>query len=201
MTIRFIALLTVCVAIASLSMPRQSKSGIVITARDLDIAIVGRGYFQLLNPNTSEIRYSRAGSLQLNVDGQLFVEIDDTEWLLDPPIHVPSDWERIAILKDGKVQVLHAGTWIDLGQLQVALFTSTTGFEDPLRGNALAETQGPPIHCEPGGNSSGVIQQGWLETRTEFYRALSLRVLIAVLIASVLAIVTTYHRPGAIPKE
>ena len=125
MTTRYFALLAICIAIALLSLPRSSGFILTNTGRELDIAIVGRGNFCLVDHETAERRYTRSGNLVLDLNGQLAVNADNAKWTIDPPIQIPNDWERISVLTDGRVQTLQSGAWTDVGQLQLAIFTPT----------------------------------------------------------------------------
>ena len=106
MTIRYFAWLATCIAIALVPLPRSSKAVLTNTGLELDVAIVGRGNFCLVDQDSAECFYTRCGHLVLNSDGQLAVKTDGSQWRIDPPIHIPSDWERLAILTDGRVQLI-----------------------------------------------------------------------------------------------
>jgi flagellar basal body rod protein FlgG len=185
MTIRYLALLAVCIAIALLSLPRTLGPIVTKTGRDLDIMIVGRGSFCLLDEGAAEPRYTRFGRLQIDADGQLVVDADGAEWLIDPPIQIPGDWERIAVLPDGRVQTLEAGSWSDAGQLQLAVFMKTPPFDDDLAANLQLDIADPPTMYMPS-NVAGVIQQGWLEERPSILKDLGMHLLLAILAAGVL---------------
>lgn len=183
MTIRFLALLSVCIAIALLSLPNSSRLVVANTGRDLDIAIVGRGYFCMVGD--ADCLYTRSGALRLDANGQLVVDTDGGQWPIDPPIQFPNHWERVAFLSDGRVQTLSAGSWIDAGQLQLAVFQRTPAFNDELAANPYSDAVGLPSNHTPG-NGAGVIQQGWLEQRPSIQKALAISILLAILASCVL---------------
>ncbi|MEM6691990.1 MAG: hypothetical protein AAF664_21355 [Planctomycetota bacterium] len=106
MTIRFFGLLSICIAIAVLSLPHSADSILIRTGNEFDLAIVGRGNFRLIDADTVKCHYTRSGNLVLDENGCLAVEVDGKEWLIDPPIQVPTDWERLAVLPEGRVQIL-----------------------------------------------------------------------------------------------
>ena len=74
------------------------------TSNDLDIAIEGQGFFQILMPN-GEFRYTRDGSFRLNSTGQL---VTADGFLLQPPIAFPNDTLSITVGTDGTVSVITA---------------------------------------------------------------------------------------------
>jgi flagellar basal body rod protein FlgG len=170
MTIRYLALLTICVAIALLSIPRSEDFILVHTGRDLDIAIVGRGYLCLVDSETAELYYTRNGNLAVDLNGQLAVTIEGSQWLIDPPIQIPFDWERIAVLPDGRVQSLQAGIWSDAGELQLAVFVPTPAFDAPLIANGYSDAAGPPTQYAPG-NVAGVLVYWWVVCLPRFPRS------------------------------
>lgn len=183
MTIRFIAILTLCIAIALLTMPRAVESTLVKTGSEFDIAIVGRGNFCLVKRETADVHYTRYGSLSIDINGQLVVGIQGSQFLIDPPIQIPTDWERIAFLADGRVQTLQAGNWQETGQLQLAVFTPVPEFEDTLIANPHSDDNGPPLVTSPG-QSSGFIQQGWIEQSPSDLNQIAIRLFFAILAAS-----------------
>lgn len=82
---------------------RDTSAGpLVSTGNPLDIALEGNGYLSV--QTTSGIRYMRAGSFQMNSDGEVITGLGDK--LLgesDQPITIPSDIESINISSDGIV--------------------------------------------------------------------------------------------------
>src|SRR5690242_18709855 len=65
------------------------------TGNKLDLAIDGRGFFQVLLPS-GETAYTRAGNLSKNDQGQIVTE---DGYLLQPAITVPGDATDISISK------------------------------------------------------------------------------------------------------
>ena len=72
------------------------------TGRDLDIAIEGDGFLQVLMPDGA-IRYTRDGSLNTNADGQL---VTASGYLLEPAITLPTGTRSVSIGPDGTVSAL-----------------------------------------------------------------------------------------------
>ncbi len=130
-----------------------------ITGNTYDMAIAGRGYFQISMPDGS-IGYSRDGSFSLNGDGEI-VNLDG--YPLEPGITVPADATQVDISEDGMVQVKVPGTIAtqQIGQIQIAVFQNDAGLE-AVGGNILLETDasGTPTVGNPTDVGFGAIQQG-----------------------------------------
>ena len=60
----------------------HTQGNIAQTENSLDLAINGRGFFQILKPN-GEINYTRDGSFQVDSNGQL---VTSSGYVLDPTI-------------------------------------------------------------------------------------------------------------------
>ena len=72
------------------------------TGRELDLAIEGRGFFQVEDPS-GKIVYCRAGHFSQNSSGQIVIESAKTGRLLEPAITIPNDATSIAISPEGVV--------------------------------------------------------------------------------------------------
>lgn len=188
MSVRYLILLAICIAICFVSLPRQSSTILSATHRELDIAIVGRGHLCLFAPETLERRYTRNGHLIIDPDGQLMAKVDGQQWLLDPPINIPSDWERITFLPEGRVQYLLADSWIDVGSIELVVFPASVDETSLLSAN-LYEEYGVPIPNAPG-RGAGFIQQGWLEQSTSPISEVAIRISLVLVAALVLGRVT-----------
>lgn len=140
----------------------HTQGTIVITGNSLDLAVNGEGYFQIQMPDGTT-DYTRAGSLQLNADGQI---VTADGYLVLPGLTVPQDALDISIDKTGQVQVKLAGTTDTqtIGQVQLAMFPNDAGLES-VGGNLYVETaaSGAPIVGNPGGDGFGLIEQGSIE--------------------------------------
>src|SRR5260370_20739730 len=64
-----------------------TQGAVTATGNKLDLAITGRGFFQVLLP-TGETAYSRAGNLSVNDQGQL---VTQDGYLIQPAISIPQD--------------------------------------------------------------------------------------------------------------
>jgi flagellar basal-body rod protein FlgG len=133
------------------------------TGNQLDLAIQGRGWFQVVGAN-GETLYTRAGSLNQNALGQL-VTVDG--FTITPAITFPNNAVAITVSQSGVVSVTLDGQTApqQLGQLTIANFANDAGLT-PLGGNLYKQTaaSGAPIVDVPGNPGFGTISQGYLES-------------------------------------
>lgn len=141
----------------------HQQGNILQTDNSLDLAISGRGFFQILMAN-GDINYTRDGSFQLNSNGQM---VTSGGLELEPGITIPDDAVSITIGRDGTVSVLQPGssTPSQVGQIQIADFVNPAGLE-PIGENLFRESvaSGTPNLGTPGENEFGSLVQGSLET-------------------------------------
>jgi len=134
----------------------------VQTNAPLDMAIEGRGFFQILLPDGT-IAYTRAGEFQLDSEGQV---VTSNGYTLQPAINIPADATGITIGRDGTVSAMLPGqaTPTQIGTLEVVDFINSAGLQ-PKGENLLLESasSGPPQVGTPGLNGLGVLLQGELE--------------------------------------
>lgn len=132
------------------------------TGNRYDLAIQGRGYFQLTLPS-GETGYTRDGSFQLSDQGEL---VTADGYPVQPGITVPPDAIDIAISRTGEVQIKTAGSaeMQTVGQLQLANFVNEAGLE-AQGGNVLLETaaSGTANIAAPGEPGFGLTMQGFVE--------------------------------------
>ncbi|GAB4575093.1 MAG: flagellar basal-body rod protein FlgG [Rhodothalassiaceae bacterium] len=140
----------------------SSQGSLELTDNPLDLAINGRGFFRVQDPNGEQL-YTRSGSFQLDQDGRL-VTTDGFEVL--PGINVPQEARDIVINQEGEVQVLLDGQINPqvVGQLDLAIFPNDAGLE-AIGSNLFRETQasGNATVATPGTDGFGVVEQGFLE--------------------------------------
>ncbi|MDP5057257.1 MAG: flagellar basal-body rod protein FlgG [Marinomonas hwangdonensis] len=133
-----------------------------MTDRQLDIAIQGKGFLQVLQPDGT-IAYTRDGSLQLNNQGQL---VTSGGLVVVPGIQIDQDAIEIMIAEDGVVSVRRNGAADaqQVGAINIAGFVNPTGLNAAGQ-NLFTETNasGPPIVGVPGTDSLGTIAQNMLE--------------------------------------
>lgn len=133
------------------------------TGNPYDVAMVGRGWFQIQNP-AGETLYSRAGAFNINGTGQL-VTLDGN--MVEPNIVVPTDAIEVKITESGQVfaKMADQTQLTNLGQLQIANFANEAGLE-PLGDNLFRQTEasGDAVVGVPGDPGFGTLKQGYLES-------------------------------------
>jgi flagellar basal-body rod protein FlgG len=133
------------------------------TGNRYDLAIDGRGYFQVLLPS-GETGYTRAGNFSVNGEGQLVTE---DGYPVQPEISIPQEARDVIISPTGQVQVLLDGdpTPQIVGELQLASFFNEAGLE-AIGDNLLLETaaSGPAVVAAPGEPGLGTLLQGYTES-------------------------------------
>ncbi len=138
--------------------------GLTNTNNDLDLAIRGRGYFQVELPEGKGIAYTRDGAFQRNGDG---VIVTHDGYVVQPEITVPDDAVEIYVNNSGEVWVKQDGETdeVNIGQLELATFVNEAGLE-AIGNNLFTETEasGTPILDNPDTEGFGSILQGYLST-------------------------------------
>ncbi|MBI5419467.1 MAG: flagellar basal-body rod protein FlgG [Deltaproteobacteria bacterium] len=132
------------------------------TGNELDIAIEGEGFLQVLLP-TGEKAYTRDGAIKKNSTGKL---VTPNGYAIEPAITVPDNASFLTIAADGTVSALLSGSTTPtvLGTLQLARFSNPSALRS-LGKNLLAATpsSGTAAVGNPGQNGLGTIAQGFLE--------------------------------------
>lgn len=140
-----------------------TQGGLNQTGNSLDLAINGRGFFQILMPDGS-FGYTRAGDFQLNNQGQM---VTSEGYVLQPGINIPSGAQSITIGADGTVSVQVAGQSApsQVGNIQLADFVNPAGLQ-PRGENLLVESaaSGTAQTGTPGLSGLGSIGQGATES-------------------------------------
>jgi flagellar basal-body rod protein FlgG len=152
-----------------------SQGAFVQTNRELDVAIEGKGFFQVNDPDTGKLAYSRAGNFSVNALGQLVIGSAQTGRLVIPPITFPQDATGISIAPNGTVQYAqsHSPTLSQAGQLRLASFINPDGLlklgenlyrQTDASGPAqISDDPASTLFGTPGQNGVGVLRQGALE--------------------------------------
>lgn len=139
-----------------------AQGSLAQTGGDLDMAIDGKGYFEVTLPS-GQTAYTRDGSLKSTGEG-LIVTSDG--YPVSPEIVIPSDARSISINVDGEVYAYFADATAAqlIGQFDLTSFTNPKGLE-ALGSNLFAETEasGPPLVSAPGEDGLGTLRQGYLE--------------------------------------
>ncbi len=132
------------------------------TDNHYDLAINGRGYFQILMPD-GRTAYTRAGNFSSSPTGQIVTE---DGYVVQPEIQIPENALDFSISPSGNVQALLPGQTApqDLGQLTLATFVNPAGLE-ALGDNLLVETaaSGPATVGNPGSTGFGSVNQNYVE--------------------------------------
>ncbi|WP_314916306.1 flagellar basal-body rod protein FlgG [Pseudomonas helleri] len=133
------------------------------TEQPLDMAINGRGFFQIMQPDGTTA-YTRDGTFHLDSNGQI---VTASGFTLEPAIVVPADAETFTVGQDGTVSVTVPGNAAAqiIGNLQTADFINPAGLQ-AQGGNLFLETasSGAPQVGTPGLNGFGTTMQNTLET-------------------------------------
>jgi flagellar basal-body rod protein FlgG len=133
------------------------------TNNPLDIAIQGNGFFQIQQA-TGELAYTRAGSFQLDRNGNVVTANGDA---LQPQITIPPAAQNITIAQDGTVSFTLPGQTAAqrAGQIQLANFQNPGGLNSI--GNSLflpTDASGDATVGIPGGTEGmGTLAQGYSE--------------------------------------
>lgn len=140
-----------------------TEGAIETTGQPLDLAVEGRGFFQITMPDGS-LGYTRSGEFQLDQDGRI---VTPQGFPLEPAINVPQEATEVTIGVDGTVSARLPGdpTPSQLGNIQLVTFMNPAGLE-AVGGNLFLETaaSGTPQQGTPGENGIGQVVQGALET-------------------------------------
>lgn len=133
------------------------------TNNDTDVAIEGRGFFQVQLPDGT-IAYTRDGHFERSENGQL---VNAEGHPIQPGIVIPTDAKEITIANDGVVSVTlpNQAQAQQIGQLTLATFVNEAGLES-AGGNLYLETQasGAPNELNPGMEGAGTLKHKWVET-------------------------------------
>lgn len=140
----------------------HTQGNLQVTGNSLDMAINGRGFFQVLLADGTT-GYTRDGSFQVNAQGEL---VTSAGYTVQPSITIPDGAQTVTVGTDGVVSVQLAGQAAptQVGSLQLVDFINAAGLQ-PRGENLLVESaaSGPAQTGTPGLNGLGSIQQGSLE--------------------------------------
>ncbi|MGN2249279.1 flagellar basal-body rod protein FlgG [Frateuria edaphi] len=140
-----------------------TQGNIEQTGNSLDLAIQGRGFLQVTQPDGT-IAYTRDGSLHMDQNGQV---VTANGYAVDPAITIPANAQSITIGSDGTVSITLPGQAApqQVGTVQLADFINPAGLQ-PNGDNLYLETasSGSPQIGQPGLNGLGTLSQGALES-------------------------------------
>jgi flagellar basal-body rod protein FlgG len=139
------------------------QGAFIDTNRPLDVAVVGKGFFQVTDVDGSTV-YTRAGNFGVNRDGALVIGSAAVGRLVEPNIQIPEGTTDVSITAEGIVNVVVDGVASQAGTLQLATFINPEGLLK-LGENLFAETEasGTAQVGDPGQNGSGLLRAGMLE--------------------------------------
>jgi len=132
------------------------------TGNALDVAINGRGFFEVLMPDGSTA-YTRDGSFQINSQGEL---VTNEGYPVQPGLQLPEGAQSVTIGADGTVSVQVAGQAapVQVGQLTLSDFVNPAGLEAKGENLYVATgASGPAQSGAPGQGCVGTLVQGSLE--------------------------------------
>ena len=133
------------------------------TEQPLDMAIDGRGFFQILQPDGTT-SYTRDGTFHLDSNGQI---VNASGFALEPAIVIPNDAQTFTVGRDGTVSITVPGNPANqvIGNLQTADFITPAGLQ-AVGNNLFLETaaSGAPQVGTPGLAGFGTTLQNTLET-------------------------------------
>jgi flagellar basal-body rod protein FlgG len=140
-----------------------TQGNLLQTDNSFDLAIEGRGFFQILLPDGSTA-YTRDGSFKVDSQGNM---VNSSGYAMQPPITVPTGSVALSIAADGTVTVNIATDVApqQIGTIQLVDFINPSGLQ-PRGGNLLLESaaSGAPQIGTPGLNGLGTVLQGSLES-------------------------------------
>lgn len=140
----------------------QQQGALQQTDNRYDVAITGRGYFQITLPS-GDTAYTRDGSFGVSDQGEL---VTQDGYPVQPGITIPQGTTDVTISKTGEVQVITSGDPQPqtVGQLELATFMNDAGLEAKGE-NLFLETSasGQPTVAAPGEPGLGTLSQGFIE--------------------------------------
>jgi flagellar basal-body rod protein FlgG len=141
---------------------QYTQGNMQTTGNSLDVAVNGRGFFQVLLPDGT-MGYTRDGDFEVNPQGEL---VTSSGYRVQPGITIPDGVQSVTIGKDGVVtaQVSGQSAPTQIGTLQLVDFINPAGLQ-PKGENILVESgaSGSPQTGTPGLNGLGYVEQGSLE--------------------------------------
>jgi flagellar basal-body rod protein FlgG len=139
-----------------------SPGNLKVTNAPFDLAIQGRGFFQITMPDGT-IGYTRAGELHLSSEGQI---VTAQGYPLQPQLTIPANATSVTISTQGIVSVAQPGQTAaqQVGTIELATFQNPAGLA-AAGGNILTPTSasGEPTTGVPGVDGIGTVIQGFVE--------------------------------------
>jgi flagellar basal-body rod protein FlgG len=140
-----------------------TPGALVQTGNEMDLAIEGDGFFQILLPDGTT-GYTRDGNFHRSQDGTILTS-DGLQ--LQPSITVPQDALQVSVSQTGVISVRQPGsdTLTEAGTIELVRFPNPAGLDASLGRNLLQQTDasGTAVTAQPGIDGIGTIAQGFLE--------------------------------------
>lgn len=143
-----------------------SQGSLETTNRELDVAIEGKGFFQVELPEDvgrGGYGYTRDGNFYVDASGNL---VTSQGYKVQPGITIPTDFLEVTIAKDGSISVStpSSATLTNAGTIELAYFTNEEGLQS-IGQNILIESEasGTASTGTPGSGALGTLNQGHLE--------------------------------------
>ncbi|MGJ8562368.1 MAG: flagellar basal-body rod protein FlgG [Alphaproteobacteria bacterium] len=138
------------------------QGGLSPTGGDLDLALEGRGYFEITLPS-GDAAYTRDGKFYRDGEGLI---VNSEGYALADNITIPNDARSITISQDGEVTAFfnNEPEGQQIGQISMTVFVNPKGLE-AMGSNLFRETSasGSPVVGQPGTEGIGTMRQGYLE--------------------------------------
>jgi flagellar basal-body rod protein FlgG len=139
------------------------QGNLTTTGNQLDVAMQGKGYFQITLPDSS-VAYTRAGSFQIDQNGRI---VTADGYPISGPNQISPNAIDVTINPNGQIFVkLQGQTQLQsAGTFNLVSFVNDAGLA-PLGGNNFAATtaSGNPVTGTAGNQGFGTILQGFLES-------------------------------------
>jgi flagellar basal-body rod protein FlgG len=149
---------------AAISMD-NTRGSLRQTDGDLDLAVEGRGYFEVGLPDGTTA-YTRDGSFKRSPEGAI---VTSDGYAVQPELVIPEEAIQVVINGDGEVYAyLEGDVQAQLvGRLSLTMFLNEKGLE--ARGGNLflpTDASGEAQPGDPGLEGRGTLRQGYLEDST-----------------------------------
>jgi flagellar basal-body rod protein FlgG len=139
-----------------------TQGDIDITDGQLDVAIQGQGFLEILLPDGVSA-FTRSGNLKVAADGYL---VNRDGYALRPSIRIPENVESLLIQADGNIfaKLGEQDQPEFLGQIELANFMNAAALQ-PIGDNLYLQTEaaGAAYYSRPGEDGFGLLQQGAIE--------------------------------------
>jgi flagellar basal-body rod protein FlgG len=127
----------------------------------LHLAIKGAGFFAVTKPDNTTA-YTRDGQFQLDGNRRI---INEDGYSLVWTGTIPEKTEKIEITEAGQVNVLRAGTWTNVGTIQLNLFPNPQGMiREGQNLYIKSDASGAVATYNAGTNGTGTVLSNMLET-------------------------------------